>query len=121
MNMKLSNYIYLLLCVTGTFFLSSCGKLTDVHNVSPVNQLSENEAITTVSQAQSVLYGAYGQVKSIEIMTYNPGLNSLRGLTMAPGTGGGTSEASYMNNEVSPDDYYLDAVYTKLYQVINNV
>ena len=121
MNMKLSNYICLLFFVTGTFFISSCGKLTDVHDVSPVNQLSENEAITTVSQAQSVLYGAYGQVKSIEIMTYNPGLTSLRGLTMAPGTGGGTSEASYQNNEVDPEDYYLDAIYTKLYQVINNV
>jgi hypothetical protein len=99
----------------------SCSKLTDVNNVKPVNQLSEDEAITTISQAQSVLYGTYGVVKSgLEILAYTPGLTSMRGLTMVPGTSGGASEASYQNNEVSPDDYYVDAIYTKLYKVINN-
>ena len=99
----------------------SCSKLTDVNNLKPVNQLSEDEAITTVGKAQSVLYGTYGLIKSgLEIVAYAPGLSALRGLTMDPGTSAGASEASYQNNEVDPEDYYIDAVYTKFYKVISN-
>ena len=65
---------------------SSCKKLLNVNDIKPINQLGENEAITSVSQAQSVLYGAYGQLKSSEIISYNPGLTSIRGLTMVPGS-----------------------------------
>ncbi|HEU4633831.1 MAG TPA: RagB/SusD family nutrient uptake outer membrane protein [Flavisolibacter sp.] len=99
----------------------SCSKLTDVNNLKPVNQLSEDEAITTVGKAQSVLYGTYGLVKSgLEIVAYTPGLTALRGLTMEPGSFAGASEASYQSNEVASDDYYLDAIYTKFYKVISN-
>ena len=52
------------LILAAILIFSSCSKLTDVNNVEPVNQLSEDQAITTVSQAQSILYGAYGQVKT---------------------------------------------------------
>lgn len=99
----------------------SCSKLTDVNNLRPINQLGEKEAIATISQAQSVLYGTYGLIKTSEITTYNPGLTSLRGLTMEPGTSGGATEASYQNNEVDPEDYYADAIYTAYYKVLNNV
>jgi len=119
MKLSRSNNIIFFIAV---LLLSSCSKLTDVNNVKPVNQLSEGEAITSVSQAQSVLYGAYGQLKSgLEITSYNSGLTCLRGLTMIPGSSGGAAEASYENNEVATDDYYLDAIYTKFYQIINNV
>ncbi len=106
---------------TAASLLVSCSKLVDVNNVKPVNQLSEDEAITTVNQAQSILYGTYGVIKSgLEITVYEPALNSLRGLTMDPGTSGGATEASFQNNDVDPQDYYLDAIYTKYYKVINN-
>lgn len=117
--MKFFNKIIVALFVIG-FLFSSCKKLIDVNNVKPINQLSEDEAITTVSQAQSVLYGTYGLIKTTEITTYNPGLTSLRGLTMQPGSFGGAAEASYQNNEVDPQDYYADAIYTAFYKVINN-
>ena len=118
--MKLLNYKFLLLTVS-IVALSSCSKLTDVNNVQPINQLSEDEAITSVSKAQNVLYGTYGLLKGgLEIVAYTPGLTSLRGLTMDPGTSAGASEASYQNNEVDPQDYYLSAIYTKFYKVINN-
>lgn len=101
---------------------SSCSKLTDVNNLEPINQLSEDQAITTVSQAQSVLYGAYGQVKTgLEVVAYNSGLTSVRGLTMVTGTSGGALVAEFENNEVSSENYYVDAVYTKFYKIINNV
>lgn len=101
--------------------VASCSKLTDVNNLQPVNQLSEDEAITTVSKAQNVLYGTYGLIKSgLEIVAYTPGLTALRGLTMEPGSFAGSSEASYQNNEVDPQDYYLDAIYTRFYKVISN-
>ena len=110
-----------LLAFTIFVLITSCSKLIDVNDVKPVNQLSEDEAITTISQAQSVLYGTYGLVKTgLEIAAYNPGLTSLRGLTMEPGLSGGAAEASYQNNEVSPGDFYIDAIYTKFYKVINN-
>lgn len=100
---------------------TSCSKLVDVNDVKPVNQLSEDEAITTINQAQSILYGTYGIIKSgSELTVYDPALNSLRGLTMQPGSFGGATEASYQNNEVDPQYYYADAIYTKYYKVINN-
>lgn len=118
--MKLLSY-KLLFGVLVMVFATSCGKLTDVNDVKPVYQLGEDEAITTVGQAQSVLYGTYGLIKTgLEIPVYNAGLTALRGLTMEPGTGGGASEASYQNNEVDPSDYYVDAIYTKFYKVLNN-
>jgi len=39
------------LILAAILIFSSCSKLTDVNNVEPVNQLSEDQAITTVSQA----------------------------------------------------------------------
>lgn len=117
--MKLLIYIFLgsgIFCLT----LVSCKKLIDVTDIKPVYQLSENEAITTVSQAQSVLYGTYGLIKTIEITSYNPGLTSLRGLTMQPGSFGGATENAYFNNEIDAEDYYADIVYTAYYKIINN-
>lgn len=49
--MKLDHSKYLLISAV-IFLCFSCKKLTDVNNVKPVNQLGEDEAITTVSQAQ---------------------------------------------------------------------
>ena len=117
--MKKIKYLNLIFIAAALMTQYSCKKLIDVNDVKPVNQLSEDEAITTVSQAQSVLYGAYGQLKSIEIISYNPGFTCLRGLTMDPGSS--SSAPAYQNNEVPSDDYYLDAIYTKFYQILNNV
>ena len=111
-----------LIFLIASFLLISCGKLTDVNNVKPVNQLSEDEAITTVAQAQSILYGAYGLVKGgLEVAAYNSGLTSVRGLTMIPGSSGGALVAEFQNNEVTPENFYVDVVYTKFYKIINNV
>lgn len=118
MNFSINRFIFFL---AACHFLASCSKLVDVQNVEPINQLEENQAITTVGQAQSVLYGTYGVIKTgLEVVAYAPGLTSLRGLTMVPGPFGTAAEAAYMNNEVAAEDYYVDAVYTKFYKVINN-
>jgi len=110
------------LILAAILIFSSCSKLTDVNNVEPVNQLSEDQAITTVSQAQSILYGAYGQVKTgLEVVAYNSGLTSLRGLTMVMGTSGSASISEFENNDVSAENFYVDVVYTKFYKIINNV
>lgn len=118
MNFLINRFIFFL---AACCFMLSCSKLVDVQNVKPVNQLEESQAITTIGQAQSVLYGTYGIIKTgLEVVAYTPGLTSLRGLTMVPGPFSTAAEAAYMNNEVPAEDYYVDAVYTKFYEVINN-
>ncbi len=111
---------WLLFCLVGATLLS-CNKLIDVNNIEPVNQLSEDQAITNVKQAQTVLYGTYGILKTNSaILSYNPGLTAMRGLTMVPGSFAGPDEAAFYNNEVPSDSYYVDLIYTTLYSVINN-
>ena len=44
----------------------------------------------------------------------------MMGLTMKPGTSGGSSELAFFNNDVSSDNTYLKSIYTKMYFLINN-
>ena len=100
--------------------MGSCS-LVDVIDVEPINQLDENVAITTVPQAQNALLGTYGTMKTgLEAVVYYPASAALMGGTMDVGTSGGASETSFKNNDVDPQDFIVDAVYTKWYAVINN-
>ena len=118
MNMRLTIYKSCILFLG--LSVGSCN-LLDVTEVEPVNQLSEEQAITTVNQAQSALLGTYGVLKTgLELIVYCPANTALLGGTMDVGASGGTVEASYRDNNVDPQDYELDAVYTKWYAVINN-
>ncbi|NML24078.1 RagB/SusD family nutrient uptake outer membrane protein [Pseudoflavitalea sp. G-6-1-2] len=112
-------HIYIAGIAATLFSITSCN-LVDVVDVDPVNQLPEDKAIRNISQANSAMIGAYSKLKTgLEINVYYPGTACLLGGTMAPGTQGGSSEISFSNNETSADNYTLDAVYTKLYAVIN--
>lgn len=112
-------HIYLAGVAATVFSIASCN-LVDVVDVEPVNQLPEDKAIRNIAQANSAMIGAYSKLKAgLEINVYYPGTACLLGGTMAPGGQGGASEISFSNNETSADNYTLDAVYTKLYAVIN--
>lgn len=93
--------------------------LVNVTDVEPVNKIFEENAITTVQKAQSVLYGCYGQLKGVEYLTYFGGDAALLGLTMKPGPSAGTEKA-YFDNDVKPDDYHVDNLYTASYKILNN-
>ncbi len=110
--------------ISFVFVISVCMlscNLVEVGDIAPVNQLSEDQAITTVSQAQSVLIGTYGQIKGgLEIVCYYPGTAALMGGTMDPGPSAGTGEAAFKNNDPDPENFTIDAIYTKWYKVLNN-
>jgi len=103
----------------GCMLTASC-ELVEVSKIEPVNQLGEDQAITTVNQAQSVLYGTYGQIKTFALQTTSPGLYALLGGTMTPGTSGGTTEASFRDNNVDPQNATLAGIYSQWYKVLNN-
>ncbi len=107
--------ILLVVCMLAT----SC-ELVDVSKIEPVNQLGEDQAITTINQAQSVLYGTYGQLKTFALHTTSPGLYALLGGTLAPGASGGTTEASFRDNNVDPQNATLAGIYSQWYKVLNN-
>lgn len=116
---RFKNITYALLL---PFFLmnSSCD-LTDVTDIEPVYQVSEDKVITNIDQAQTVLYGTYGILKNgSEYTVHTPALTSLMGLTMKPGSTGGSSEKAFFNNDVTSDNFYLKSIYTKMYFLLNN-
>lgn len=112
--------IFIISMVAAAFSAASCN-LVDVTDLDPINQLSEDEAITSVQKAQSALLGTYSVLKSgLELPVYYPASASLMGGTMDLGSSGGPAEAMFRNNEVDPQNYTLDAIYTKWYAVISN-
>lgn len=112
--------IYTYVILFSSLVLNTSCNLTDVTDVDPVFQVSEDKVITNLDQAQTVLYGTYGILKGLEFTGYAPGLTSLMGVTMKPGSSAGGSETAFFNNDVSPDNYYAEIIYAKLYFVINN-
>ncbi len=116
--MNLHTFIIRILLVV-CMLTASC-ELVEVSKIEPVNQLGEDQAITTINQAQSVLYGTYGQIKTFGLHTTSPGLYALLGGTMTPGASGGTSEASFRDNNVDPQNSTLAGVYSQWYKVLNN-
>lgn len=116
--MDLNTFIIRILLVV-CMLTASC-ELVDVSKIEPVNQLGEDQAITTINQAQSVLYGTYGQIKSFAIHTTSPGLYALMGGTMIPGTSGGTTEASFKDNNIDPQNTTIPGIYSQWYKVLNN-
>lgn len=118
--MKLFNIKTLIVLLSVTLFLNSC-ELADVTDIDPVYQISEEKVITNLDQAQSVLYGTYGVLlDGLEYIVYTPAITSMMGLTMQPGVWGGSSENAFFTNDVNPDNYYLEYIYTKMYFLINN-
>ncbi|NSL87993.1 RagB/SusD family nutrient uptake outer membrane protein [Chitinophaga solisilvae] len=102
--------------ISSAVLLSAC-KLVDVTDVSPVNQLEDANAITTVEKAQSVLYGTYGILtnSNLAFNYYMPATASLMGLTMEPGTDG----SDFYNNNPLTTNYYLESMYTAGYKMVN--
>ncbi|MBO9633734.1 MAG: RagB/SusD family nutrient uptake outer membrane protein [Chitinophagaceae bacterium] len=112
--------IYITGLVTLALSVGSCN-LVDVTDLDPINQLAEDQAITSIPKAQSALFGTYSVLKTgLELVVYYPGSACLMGGTMDLGSSGTASEAMYKNNEVDPQNYVLDAMYTKWYAVISN-
>jgi len=99
---------------------TSCN-LTDVTDVDPVYQISEDKVITNIDQAQTALYGTYGAlIDGASYISYTPAITSMMGLTMKPGVWGGGTENSFFKNDVLSDNYYLELIYTDMYFLINN-
>jgi hypothetical protein len=118
--MKLFKNIAYVVLFTGTLLSTSC-ELTDVTDVEPVYQVSEDKVITNLGQAQTVLHGTYGAfIDGLVYIAYMPAINSMMGLTMKPGPSGGADENAFFINDVSSDNGYLGTMYTKLYFMINN-
>lgn len=116
---KLYKNIFIVLALIGVL-TTSC-EITDVTDVDPVYQVSEDKVITNVDQAQTVLYGVYGSlIDGLDYIVYMPAVTSMMGTTMKPGIWGGGSENAFFNNDVNPDNYYLEGMYTKMYFLINN-
>lgn len=112
--MKKVNKLYTFFVVLGLSTLAACN-LVNVTDISPVNQLSEDEAITNIASAEKVLAGAYGQIRGgLELTAYSPGSAGQLGLTF-----GATGENVYVNNSVPSDDVYNSGIYTRWYKVIN--
>ncbi len=99
---------------------TSCN-LVDVTDIDPINQLAEDQAITTVNKAQAALTGTYSVMKTgLELVVYYPGSACLMGGTMDLGSSGRSTEAQFRNNEIDPQNFTVDAMYTKWYAVISN-
>lgn len=116
--MNLHTFIIRILLVV-CMLTASC-ELVEVSKIDPVNQLGEDQAITTINQAQSVLSGTYGQIKTFALHTTSPGLYALLGGTMTPGASGGATEASFRDNNVDPQNATLAGMYSQWYKVLNN-
>lgn len=93
--------------------------LVNVTDVKPVNQVFEDNVITSVPKAQSALAGTYGLLKGTEYLTYFGADAALLGLTMKPGPSA-SSEQNYFENDVTSQDYHVDALYTVSYKILNN-
>jgi hypothetical protein len=109
-----------LLIITAAFVFTSC-EIMDVTDIDPVFLISENNAITTLSQAQTVLDGTYGVLIDQEaFVTDLSALTSMMGLSMKPGVYGNSFENQFFINSVNSENYRLDAIYLKLYLLLNN-
>ncbi|MCK0131309.1 RagB/SusD family nutrient uptake outer membrane protein [Flavobacteriaceae bacterium F08102] len=109
-----------LLIIIAAILTTSC-ELAEVTDIEPVFLISENNAITNLSQAQTVLDGTYGVLINGEaFITDLPALTSMMGLSMKPGVYGNKFEKQFFQNSVSSENYRLDAIYLKLYLLINN-
>ncbi|ETN95861.1 ragB/SusD domain-containing protein [Zhouia amylolytica AD3] len=116
---KLYKNIFITLTLIGVL-TTSC-EITDVTDVDPVYQVSEDKVITNVDQAQTVLYGVYGVlIDGLDYIVYMPAVTSMMGTTMKPGVWGGGAENAFFTNNVTSDNYYLEYMYTKMYFLINN-
>jgi len=118
--MKMPKYKNIGIAVLLSAVFTGCN-LTNVTDVLPENQLFEQEAITTVNQAQGALYGAYGILKAgSEFSVYAPAGATLLGLTSMPGASAGSGELSYFENNVSSSNSNAEAFYTQAYKLLNN-
>ena len=112
------------IAITGFITLALAGascNLVDVTDIEPINQLAEDQAITSVNKAQAALTGTYSVMKTgLELVVYYPASACLMGGTMDLGGSGGVAEAQFKNNEIDPQSYTVDAMYTKWYAVISN-
>jgi hypothetical protein len=112
--------IYITGFITMALAGTSCN-LVDVTDIDPINQLAEDQAITTVNKAQAALTGTYSVMKTgLELVVYYPGSACLMGGTMDLGSSGRSTEAQFKNNEIDPQNFTVDAMYTKWYAVISN-
>ncbi|MGO4293935.1 RagB/SusD family nutrient uptake outer membrane protein [Chitinophaga sp. RAB17] len=107
---------YIIATIVTSFLFASC-KLVNVTDVSPVNQLEDANAITSVEKAQSALYGTYGILNGtgLAFNYYMPAAASLMGLTMDPAQDG----FDFAENNVHTSNYWLESMYTGGYKMIN--
>ena len=107
---------YIIATIVTSFLFASC-KLVNVTDVSPVNQLEDANAITSVEKAQSALYGAYGILNgnTLAFNYYMPAAACLMGLTMDPVQDG----FGYADNNPATSHYWLENMYSGGYKMIN--
>ncbi|HVI44329.1 MAG TPA: RagB/SusD family nutrient uptake outer membrane protein [Chitinophaga sp.] len=107
---------YITAFFASSLLFTACN-LVNVTDVKPVNQLENDNAITSVEKAQSVLYGTYGLLNGtgLAFNYYMPAAASMMGLTMSPITDG----FGFASNNVSTTDYMVERMYTTPYKMIN--
>ncbi|HEY8388414.1 MAG TPA: RagB/SusD family nutrient uptake outer membrane protein [Parasegetibacter sp.] len=98
--------------------LVSCD-LTNVTDITPPNQLSEETVITDIGSAEKVLIGAYAQLHSFDMLVNQPGITGSMGLSFISGAQGGAAYMQFYENVVSDDNYLLTGIYTNWYYLIN--
>ena len=106
--------LYTIAALLGFSTLTACN-LVDVTDIEPVNQLSEDQAITDVSSAEKVLTGAYAQmVSGGSLNITSPGITAQLGLTFV-----GVGDNNFVNNSVAADDGYASIIYIQWYKLLN--
>ncbi|CDF78636.1 SusD-like protein [Formosa agariphila KMM 3901] len=119
--MKILKFTLIYIFLFTSFNLFTSCEVIDVTDVQPVYQVSEENVITNLEQAQAVLYGTYGiLIDGLEFTSYAPGLTSCMGLTMKVGSRGPSSFNQFVNNEVNSSNTYVELIYTKMYFLLNN-
>src|SRR5690606_2737245 len=98
--------------------LVSCD-LTNVTDITPPNQLSEETVITDIGSAEKVLIGAYAQLHSFDMLVNQRGITGSMGLSFISGAQGGAAYMQFYENVVSDDNYLLTGIYTNWYYLIN--
>ncbi len=111
---KIAFYIIVL----GAGLLGSC-KLTDVTDITPPYQLSEETVITDIPSAEKVLIGAYAQLHQFDLIVNASGAAGALGLSFESGASGGAAYAEFANNDVVSTNYLLSGIYTRWYYLIN--
>lgn len=107
---------YIIATIVTSFLFASC-KLVNVTDVAPVNQLEDDNAITSVEKAQSALYGSYGILNgnTLAFNYYMPAAASLMGLTMDAVQDG----FDFAENNPATSNYWLESMYAGGYKLIN--